>query len=153
MKLGRAPATNRYFAVVSIYLARRGGSEKLARVFVAVSEQFAELPRRKAGIPDNAAHSERVHGVVERLDCPKVRDPGYLRHPLRRDFHFPQILLTGQLPGDFDVFADRLLDVCQSLRFSGALRPAAGQAGTRNAVPLFGWHQSNWVLHTSDCNM
>jgi hypothetical protein len=33
------------------------------------------------------------------------------------------------------------------------LRPAAGQAGARDAVPLFGSHQSNWVPHTSDCSM
>jgi hypothetical protein len=33
------------------------------------------------------------------------------------------------------------------------LRPAPGQTRARDAVPLFGWHQSNWVLHTSNCNM
>ena len=105
-----------------------GGDSLLAQVFVAVSEKFAELQRRKAGIAGDAAHSERVHRVVpgnghnppsvghddvlalpgnveaglfEGFDCPKVRDTGYLRHALRRDLHFPQILLTGQLLGDF----------------------------------------------------
>ena len=75
-----------------------------------------ELLRREAGIPDNATHRERVHGVVpwdghnppavghddvlalpryveahlfERLNGPKVRDPGYLRHALGWDLHFP----------------------------------------------------------------
>lgn len=132
------------------------------------SEKFAELLRRKAGIPDDAAHSERVHGVVPwnghnppsvghddvlALSGDKVRDPWYLRHALRRDLHFPQILLTGQLPGDFEVFANGILNICQSLLFRGALRPAPGQSGARDAVPLFGRHQSNWVPHTSDCSM
>jgi hypothetical protein len=30
------------------------------------------------------------------------------------------------------------------------LRPAPGETGARDAVPLFGSHQSNWVLHTSN---
>ena len=32
--------------------------------FLAVSEKFAELLRRKAGILDNTTHRERVHGVM-----------------------------------------------------------------------------------------
>lgn len=148
--------------------------------FLARSEKFAELPRREAGIPDNAAHSERVHGVVpwnghnppsvghddvlalsgymeaglfQGRDRPKVRAPWYLRRALRRDLHFPQILLTGQLSGDFEVFANGIPNICQSLLFRGALRPAPGQSGARDAVPLFGRHQSNWVPHTSDGSM
>jgi hypothetical protein len=30
------------------------------------------------------------------------------------------------------------------------LRPAPGETGASTAVPFFGWHQSNWVLHTSN---
>jgi hypothetical protein len=33
------------------------------------------------------------------------------------------------------------------------LRPAPGETGARDAVPLFGSHQSNWVLHTSNSSM
>jgi hypothetical protein len=33
------------------------------------------------------------------------------------------------------------------------LRPAPGEARARDAVSLLGWHQSNWVLHTSHCSM
>ena len=144
------------------------------------SEKIPELLRRKARIPDNAAHGERVHGVVpwnghnppsvghddvpalpgdmeaglfQGLDRPKVRDPWYLRHALRRDLHFPQILLTGQLPGDFEVFANGILNIRQSLLFSGPLRPAPRQSGARDAVTLFGPYQSNWIPHTSDCSM
>ena len=135
--------------------------------------------RCKAGILDDATHRERVHGVVpwdgqdspavghddvlalpgnvesslfERPYGPKVRDPGHLRHALRRDFHFPQILLTGQLFGYFEVFANCVLNVRQSFFFRGALRPAPGEARARDAVSLLGWHQSNWVLHTSNSN-
>jgi hypothetical protein len=91
--------------------------------------------------------------LLERPHGPKVTDPGYLRHALRRDFYFPQILLTGQLFGDFEVFANRVLNVRQSFLFSGALRPAPGEAGTIDAVALVGWHQRNWVLHISHCSM
>jgi len=90
---------------------------------------------------------KRPHG-------PKVRDdPGYLRHALRQDFYFPQILLTGQLFGDVEVFANRVLNVRQSFLFSGALRPAPGEARAIDAVALVGWHQRNWVLHISHCGM
>ena len=104
------------------------GAGALPVGFLARSEKFEELLRRKAGLFQ-------------------------VRHALRRDLHFPQILLTGQLPGDFEVFANGILDVRQSLFFSGALRPAPGQTGARDAVPLFGRHQSNWVPHTSDRSM
>lgn len=90
--------------------------------------------------------------LFERPDGTEVRDPWYLRHALGRDLDFPQILLTGELFGDFDVFANGVLNVCQSLVFRGTLRPAPGETRARDAVPLFGWHQSNWVLHTSDRN-
>ena len=79
---------------------------------------------------------------------PEVRDPWYLRHALGLDFHFPQILLASQLPGDFEVFANRVLHVRQSLIFGGTLGPATWQAGAGDAVPFFGWHQCNWVLHS-----
>ena len=135
-----------------------------------VSEKPAELLRRKAGILDNTTHRECVHGVMpwdghdppavghddvlalprdlkagllKRPNSPKVGDPRYLRHALRRDFHFPQVLPAGQFLGDFEVFANRVLNVRQSFFFSGALRPAAGKAKARNAVSLLGWHQSN----------
>jgi hypothetical protein len=128
------------------------------------------LLRRKTGILDNPTHRERVHGVVpwdghyppavghhdvltlpryveaNLFDCangPEVRDPGYLRYALGGDLHFPHILLTGQLSSDFDVFANRALNVRQSLVFSGALRPASGETRAGDAVPLFGCHQSN----------
>jgi hypothetical protein len=48
----------------------------------------------------------------ERPNGAEVRDPWYLRHALGWDLHFPQILLAGELLGDFDVFANRVLDVC-----------------------------------------
>ena len=90
------------------------------------------------------------------FECPdgaKVRDSRYLRHWLCRDFHFPQILLPCELPGDFEVFPNCVLDVRQSLRFGGALRPAPGKARARDAVSLFGSDQSHWVLHSSHCSI
>jgi len=180
--LGRASAPRQLPAARRIARVSRhnGGANARPVGFLARSEKFAELLRRKAGIPDNAAHRERVHGVVPRnrhnptsvghddvpalpgdmeaglfqgLDRPKVRNPWYLRHALRRDLHFPQILLTGQLPGDFEVFANGILNIRQGLLFSGALRPASGQSGARDAVPLIGRHQSDWVPHTYDCSI
>ena len=80
------------------------------------SEKLLELTRGQAGVPDNAAHRDRIHRVVprncqdpatvsqddvltlpyhpkprsfERPHSSKVRDPGYFGHDLRRDFHFP----------------------------------------------------------------
>jgi hypothetical protein len=142
------------------------------------SKQVAELLRRETSIADDAAHRERVHRVVpwdshdppsirhhdmlalpgdpepnlfECPDGPKVRDSRYLRHPLCRNFHFPQVLLTGKFLGDFEVFPNRVLDVRQSFLFGGTLRPAPREARAGNAVPLFGWYQSHWVLHTYHC--
>ena len=88
-------------------------------------------------------------GPFERPHSPKVRDPGYLRHVLDGDLDFPQILPAGQLSGDFEVFANRVPDVRQSFFLSGALRPAPGETGAGDTVALFGWRQSNWVLHVS----
>ena len=64
------------------------------------------------------------------------------------DLHFPQIL-TGQLSGDFKVFPDRILNVRQGLLFRDALGPAPRETRAGDAVSFLGWHQSNWVLHTS----
>ena len=88
---------------------------------------------REAGVLDDAAHSNRIYGVVpwdghnplsvrhddvfalpgntepglfERPNGSKVRNSGYFWHSLRWDFDFPQISLTGKLFGDSDVFAD-----------------------------------------------
>lgn len=84
-----------------------------------LSKKFPELPRCQSRVLGYAAHRERVNGVVpwdgqdslaighddmlalprdiesgllESLDGSKVRDTRYLRHALRRDVHFPQIL-------------------------------------------------------------
>ena len=97
------------------------------------SQKSAKSVLREAGVLDDAAHRDRIHRVVpwdghnplsvrhddvfalpgntesglfERPDGSKVGDPGYLWHSLRRDFDFPQISLTGELFGDFQVFAD-----------------------------------------------
>ena len=142
------------------------------------SKQISELLRRETSIAYDAAHRDCIYWVVpwnrqdphsvrhddvlalpgdpepslfECLDGPKVRDSRYLRHPLCRDFHFPQVLLTGKFLGDFEVFPNRILDVGQSFLFGGTLRPAPREARAGNAVPLFGWYQSHWVLHTSNC--
>jgi len=139
------------------------------------SEEIAELLRGEARIPDDAAHRERVHRVMpwdghdpssvrhddvltlpgsaepsffEGLDSPKVRDSRYFRHPLCGYFYLSQVLLAGKLPSDFEVFPDRVPDVCQCLLFGGPLRPAPREARARNAVSLFGLYQSDWVLHT-----
>ena len=130
-------------------------------------EKFAKFPRCEAGISDDSAHRKRVHGVVpgdghdspafshddvlplpgnlepsllQSFDGPKVRDAGNLRHALRRNLHFPQIPLAGQMPRNFQVLADGVLNVRQGLLFGGALRPAPGKPRAGNAVPLFGWH-------------
>ena len=82
----------------------------------SVSEKFAELLRRKPGIPNNTAHRQRVHRVVpwdgqnppavghddvfalpryleasllKRLNSPEVRYPGNLGHALSWNLHFP----------------------------------------------------------------
>ena len=49
----------------------------------AVSEKVAELVRRKAGIADNTAHGERVHGVMpwDSHDAPAVGHDDVLALP------------------------------------------------------------------------
>jgi len=138
--------------------------------FPTVSEKLAELPRRKTGVLDNPTHRERVHGIMpwdghdppavghddvlalsrdlkaslfKRSDSPKVGNPRYLRHALRRDFHFPQVLPARQFFSDFEVFANGVLNVRQRFLFRRALRPAPGETGARDAVPLFSSYQSN----------
>ena len=59
--------------------------------------------------------------LLERPNGPEVRYPGYLRHALDCDIHFPSIMLSGDLSVDLDVCANRVLNVRQSLFFSGAL--------------------------------
>ena len=115
--------------------ARASGS---GRWVPPLLQKLAESVRREAGVPDNAAHCDRVHGVVpwdgqnprsvchddvlalpgnaepSPFECPngpKVRDAGYLRHALRLDLHFPQILFTGELFSDVEVFTDCVLNV------------------------------------------
>jgi len=94
---------------------------------------LAKSVLREAGVLDDAAHSDRIYRVVpwdghnslsvshddvfalpcdtesglfERPNGPKVGNSGYFGHSLRWDFDFPQILLTGELFGDCEVFAD-----------------------------------------------
>ena len=86
---------------------------------------------------------------LQSLDGAKVRDSGNFRHVLRRNFHFPQILLAGQTSCHFDVFANSIPNVRQGLRLCGALRPAAGQTRAGNAIPLFGADQGHRILHMS----
>ena len=140
------------------------------------SKQIAETVRRETRIADDAAHRNRVHGVVsgnrydassighndmlslpgdpefsffERPDGAHVRDSGYLRHPLRRDFHLTQVLFASESLSDVDVFPNRVLDVRESFFFGGTLRPASREARARDAISLFSQLQSYWVLHTS----
>ena len=134
----------------------------------------------KPSIADDAARRERVCGVVRRdgddpspvrhhdvlalprdpepglFECPdsaNVSDSRYLRHPLCWDFHFPKVLLTGKLLGDFEVVQNRVLDVGQSFPFGDTLRPAPRETGAENAVAFFGCYQSHWVLYTSHCSI
>lgn len=76
----------------------------------------------------------------------------YFRQGLSRDLHFPQILLASQLFSDFDILTDRVLYVRQCLFLGGALRPAPGETRARNAIPLLGLYQGDWVLHASNAN-
>ena len=114
---------------------------------------------REAGILDNSAHRKRVgdrddsttvgHDDVfplpgktksrslQSLDGANVRDSVNFRHALRRNIHFPQILLAGQTFCHFEVFADGGPSVRQGLLLGGTLRPAAGQPRAGNAIPLF----------------
>ena len=66
--------------------------------------------------------------------------PAEVRDALGGDFHFPQIPDAGQLFGYIEVFANRVADIGQSLLFGGSLRPAAGEAGARDAVALLRSH-------------
>jgi hypothetical protein len=91
--------------------------------------------------------------LLKRPDSPKVGDPRYLRHKLSRNFHFPQVLPARQVFSDCEVLANRVLNVRQSFLFRCALRPAPGETGARDAIPLFSSYQSNWVLHTSNSNI
>ena len=151
-----------------------------AMPYLNPSKQTAELLRRETSIAHNTAHGERVHRIVPRNghdpssvghddvlalpgdpeagpfecpDSPKGSDPRYLRHPLCRDFHFPQVLFTGDFLGDFEVFPNRILDVGQSFLFRCALRPAPREARAGNAVAFLGRDQSHRVLHTSHFNI
>ena len=78
--------------------------------------------------------------LLQSFDGAMVRDAGNLRHALRRNLHFPQIPLAGQMLRHFEVLADGVPNVRQGFLFGGALRPAPGEPRAGNAVPLFGWN-------------
>jgi hypothetical protein len=159
-KVGRTPSSARDPLVALLRLSS-------TLTLDGMLEKFAESPRCEAGILDNSAHRKRVHGVVPRdsqdspaighdnvfplpgnleprlfqsFDGAQMSDSRNLRHALRRNFHFPQIPLAGQIPRHFEVFADGVTNVRKGLLFGSALRPAPRKPRTGNAIPLFGWN-------------
>lgn len=123
---------------------------------------------------DDSAHCMRIHGIVPwdgqnpdavrhdnvlalpgnqetgLLKSPnraEMRDSGYLRHALRRNFHFPQVPLSGQFLRHFQVIPDGVANIRQRFLFGGALRPATGKSRTGYAVPFFGPRQGYRILH------
>jgi|ERR1700691_2122716 len=74
-------------------------------------------------------------------------DTGYLRHTLRRDFHFSQVPFPGQFLRCLQVIVNGVTDIRQRFLFGGSLRPAARESRTRYAVPLFGPSQGYRILH------
>jgi hypothetical protein len=139
-----------------------------ARVAVSREEglqQRAELLIGQAGVADDAAHGERVDGIVSRngddpdavghhdvLALPDDTKAGFLKGPdgvLMVDARNARPVLRGDLDfandGPFEkgitggqVSLDRLLDVLERFLLRGALRPAARQSRDRHTVPLIG---------------
>ena len=97
---------------------------------------------RVLALADNAKPglSECANGI-EMVDA---RD---LSQGLDRDLDFPHLLATQALVDDEQVLADSVPGVVQRFLFGGALRPAARQAGNRDAVPLVRMVNCDLVLH------
>jgi hypothetical protein len=107
----------------------RDRAESAGGVEQAISEKLAELPRRKAGILDNAAHRERVYGVMpwDGHDPPAVGHDDVLALP--RDLK-ANLLKRPNSPkvGDPSIFGTRYAGISTSLRFC---RPANSLATSR----------------------
>ena len=59
------------------------------------------------------------------------------------NFDDPAVRIFRKFFGGFDVLADRDTDILKRFFLGYSLRPAAGQAGTRNAVTFFGMAKYN----------
>lgn len=118
---------------------------------------------------DNAAHRERVNGIVpwnakdsaaighnDVFALPDNLEPRfferlgnrrYCRHALCRDVHFPEIVAASQLFGDFEIRGDGVPDIGQCLFFGRILRPAPRETRAGDAVAILSLHQSDRVFH------
>src|SRR2546426_8866678 len=127
-------------------------------------------------VANDAAHGERVHGVVsgDRDDPnavghhdvlalpndPKARllqsaysvlmvDARYSRHVLWGDLNFADDRALKKLIAGRNVFLNGILDVLEGFLFGGSLRPTSRQPRDRNAVPLIGLEERDLVPHCS----
>lgn len=80
------------------------------------------------------------HGVL-------VVDAGDLRHASGCDFYFSSSGVLEKLIARVEVFLNGGLYVLERFFFCGALRPAAGKSGNRNAVSFFALLKCNLILH------
>ena len=137
-------------------------------------KQLFELFWCDAGVPNDAAHGIRVDRVVpgdgedprtighddvfafasnletsfhERPNSTEMGNSRDASHGLSRDLDFPEVLLTGDFAGHFEVFADSIPNVSEGIFFGGPLRPATGQARAGDAITLSGLDQRDWILH------
>lgn len=155
--------------------ADRGGRNSSRTEAHRRSKQIADLPGRESGVADDspivcastgsclgmvrirapsvmtnvlALPGNQEAGLFECLNRAEMRDSGYLRHALCRNFHFPQVPLPGHLLRHLQVILNGVPNTRQRFLFCGALRPTAGKSRTGDAVSFFRPRQGNRILHT-----
>jgi len=76
-------------------------------------------------------------GLLQSFHRPEMRNTCDPAHRLRRDFDFAEFVFARELPGNRKIILNSISDAGESLFFGLSLRPAAWQAGARNAIALF----------------
>lgn len=64
-----------------------------------------------------------------------------------RHRYFADILAFDKVVHSRQVFANGILNICERLSFSCALRPTPRKAGTRNAEAFFRFVNDNFIVH------
>lgn len=84
---------------------------------------------------------------LKRCNRSLMRNPRYFGQTLDSHFGELKVEIAFRRPGNFEVFANRALDVLNRLGFGSALRPTSGQSWTLHRVPLFRFDEDDRIPH------
>jgi len=85
--------------------------------------------------------------LLKRFDRIEMINAGQLGHKSDRHFDLPHFSFWQSVFDGFQVLTNCVSDVLKGFLFCLPLRPASGQAGTRNTETFFGPRQDDFVSH------